>query len=664
MRMHGMGWFSYIHFDDAQDKPQVSWALIRRVLGYAKPYRWKIAGVLALILVSQGLSLLSPLLFGQIIDKALYKGDGGLLDRLALVIVIIPILNGVIGVVQRYFNSSIGEGVIYQLRTALYSHLQNMSLHFFTNTKTGELMSRLNNDVVGAQSAINSTLIGIFTNIISVVSTLVVMLLLEWRLTLLGLIVVPLFVLPARRIGRALRNIVREQMDLNASMNAMMNETLNVSGALLVKLFGRTQTESVRFEDRARKVADSGVRRSVIGSGLFAALGLISAVGMALTYWVGGHFAIDGVFSAGLIVTFAMYLGQIYGPLQSLANSPVDFATSMVSFERVFELLDMPLEIAEKPDAVKLEHVRGEVVFDNVSFSYSEHEHNKLKEVDRGGMSSVRAVFSEGRPVRPNGKPSKEADAPLAESQARTITLHNISFMIKPGQLAALVGPSGAGKTTITYLMPRLYDPYEGHIKIDGHDLRDLTLASLAENIGMVTQETYLFHDTIRTNLLYAKSDATQAEIEAAARAANIHDFIMGLPDNYDTIVGERGYRLSGGEKQRIAIARVILKDPRILVLDEATSHLDSQSEALIQTALETVMKDRTSLVIAHRLSTILAADLILVLDRGQIVEQGTHAELLAKNGLYATLYETQFKRDRFNAGVGMVAEMEDEARR
>jgi ATP-binding cassette subfamily B protein len=658
-----MGWFSYIHYDDEQDKPQVSWALIKRVLSYAKPFRAKIVGVLVLILIAQGLSLLSPLLFGQIIDKALYQSDGGLLDRLSLIIVIIPILNGAIAVGQRYLNSSIGEGVIYHLRSTLYAHLQKMSLHFFTNTKTGELMSRLNNDVVGAQSAINSTLIGIFTNIISVVSTLIVMLLLEWRLTLLGLAVVPLFVLPAQRIGKSLRNIVREQMDLNASMNAMMNETLNVSGALLVKLFGRSNTESTRFADRAKRVADSGVRRSVIGSGLFAALGLISAIGMALTYWVGGHFAIDGVFSAGLIVTFAMYLGQIYGPLQSLANSPVDFATSMVSFERVFELLDMPLEIPEKPDALKLEKVRGEVVFEDVSFSYSEHEHNKLKEVDRGGMSSVRAVFSEGLPVRPNGKPSKEADIASANSQARTITLQNISFTIKPGQLAALVGPSGAGKTTITYLMPRLYDPYEGRIRIDGHDLRDVTLDSLAENIGMVTQETYLFHDTIRTNLLYAKPDATQAEIEAAARAANIHEFIVGLPDQYDTIVGERGYRLSGGEKQRIAIARVILKDPRILVLDEATSHLDSQSEALIQTALETVMKDRTSLVIAHRLSTILAADLILVLDRGQIVEQGTHAELLAKNGLYANLYETQFKRERIMADVA-VAEIEDDAQR
>jgi ATP-binding cassette subfamily B protein len=647
--MHGMGWFSYIYYDEKQDKPTVSWALIRRVLAYAKPFRTRIIGVLALILVTQGLGLLSPLLFGQLIDGAILKRDGDLLNRMALAIVILPIISSAIGVVQRYLNSSIGEGVIYHLRSALFAHLQKMSLRFFTNTKTGELMSRLNNDVVGAQSAINTTLIGIFTNLVSVISTLAVMLLLEWRLTVLGLLVVPLFVLPARRIGKVLRNIVREQMDLNASMNAMMNETLNVSGALLVKLFGRGKGEAERFENRAKRVADAGVRRAVIGSGLFAALGLISAVGMALTYWVGGHLTINGTFQVGLIVTFAMYLAQIYGPLQSLANMPVEFATSMVSFERVFELLDMPLEIEEQPNAVALKQVQGSVIFENVSFSYQGHDEATLKQVDRGGMDSVKAVFSEGRPARPaDAKPAPNGiEGEAAESQARTVALQDLSFAIQPGQLAALVGPSGAGKTTITYLLPRLYDPSAGRILIDGHDLRTVTLDSLAESIGMVTQETYLFHDTIRTNLLYAKPDATQAEIEAAARAANIHDFIVGLPDKYDTIVGERGYRLSGGEKQRVAIARVILKDPRILVLDEATSHLDSQSEALIQTALERVMQGRTSLVIAHRLSTILAADLILVLDRGQIVEQGTHTDLLVRGGLYATLYETQFRRER-----------------
>ncbi len=642
--MHGgMGWFSFIYYDEKQDRPRVSRNLIRRVLGYAKPHRFRIAFVLAAIVASSIVGLLTPLLFRQLIDVALPKKDVHLLDMLAIGIVLVPIVNGAISVVNRYMTSSIGEGLICDLRVALFGHLQRMSMRFFTNTKTGELMSRLNDDVVGAQSAINSTLIGIITNIISVAATLIVMLTLEWHLTILGLLVVPLFVFPARRIGKILRKLVREQMEINASMNAMLNETLNVSGALLVKLFGRGQSELDRFADRARRVRESGVRRAVVGSTMFVSLGLISAVGIALAYWVGGHLALDGFFSAGLIVAFGLYLTQIYGPLQALANAPVEFATSMVSFERVFEVLDMPIEIGEKPDAQILKNVSGEVRFERVSFSYGKTDSaGKLTEVDRWGeVENVKAALSGDEPA------PAETREPAPVSQARLMALEDISFTIKPGQLAALVGPSGAGKTTITYLLPRLYDPTAGRILIDGYDLRDATLSSLADSVGVVTQETYLFHDTIRTNLLYAKPDATDAEIEAAARAANIHDFIAGLPDRYSTIVGERGYRLSGGEKQRIAIARVILKNPRVLILDEATSHLDSQSEALIQSALETVMQGRTSLVIAHRLSTILSADLILVLDRGRIVEQGTHATLLAQGGLYAALYETQFNKDR-----------------
>jgi len=641
---HGGGWFSFMMFDD-KNKPQVSVALIKRVLGYARPYRLQIIMVLGLILLSTLFGLLSPLLFGRLIDVALPKRDSNLLNLLALGIVAVPIINGVLNVAQRYLTANIGEGVIRDLRVQLHAHLQKMSLRFFTNTRTGELMSRLNNDVVGAQSAINSTLISIITNLISVVGTLAVMLAVEWRLTLLGMLVVPLFVLPARRIGRTLRVMVKQQSELNAEMNAMVNETLNISGALLVKLFGRGTTEVDRFRERAGNVQRIGVNRAVTGSVLFLSLGLITTVGVALTYWVGGHLALEGVFTAGLLVTFGMYLSQLYGPLQALTNAPVEFASSMVSFERVFEIIDLPIEIAEKPDALHLNRVQGGVSFENVSFSYTDSGAAKLKEVSRWGMDSVRAVFSGNRPdgAKPDGE-----NGEATHTQARTIALDNVSFRILPGQLAALVGPSGAGKTTITYLIPRLYDPSSGRVLLDDHDLRDLTLDTLSSSIGMVTQETYLFHDTIRTNLLYAHPEATDAEIEAAARAANIHDFIMGLSNGYDTIVGERGYRLSGGEKQRIAIARVILKNPRILVLDEATSHLDSQSEALIQSALESVMRGRTSLVIAHRLSTILAADIILVLDRGQVVEQGTHAELLAKNGLYASLYETQFKR-----GVG-----------
>jgi ATP-binding cassette subfamily B protein len=642
-----MSWRYFVHSDTGDAKPKVTRALILRVLSYAKPYRAHIAAILAILVLQRLVTAANPYLFRLLIDDALGKKDVALLDRLAFGLIMLPIMDWGLDIFRRLLAAKIGEGLIYDLRVAVFAHLQRMSLRFFTNSKTGELMSRLNNDVVGAQRAINSTLIGIITNILIVVTTLTIMFTVEWHLTLLALLVVPLFLIPARRIGGYLRTLTREQMDLNAVMNATMNETLNVSGALLVKLFGRTDKEVGRFSERAGKVRDIGVRTAVISNQLWLILSFVGIAGTALVYWVGGHLVIDGVFTVGLIVMFAAYLGQLYGPLQALANAPVDFATSMVSFERVFEVIDLPLEIQEKPNALDLKNIRGEVAFEDVSFSYTENENaSKLSEVERAGrMDNVKAVLSGDAPRRDkpaNGKPERHEPADPS-TQARTLAINNISFSLQPGQLAALVGPSGAGKTTMTYLLPRLYDPTAGRILIDGHDLRDLTLTSLAESIGVVTQETYLFHDTIRTNLLYARPNATDAEIEAACRAANIHDFIMALSDGYETVVGERGYRLSGGEKQRVAIARVILKDPSILVLDEATSHLDSQSEALIQAALERVMQGRTSLVIAHRLSTIHAADVILVMDRGQIVEQGKHADLIARDGLYAALYETQF---------------------
>ena len=653
--MHDSGWWSYIRFDEKQDRPQVSRALLRRVARYALPYRRRIAAMLATILAITLLSLVPPLLYRDLIDNAIARHDTARLNWLALGMIGIPLFSGAIGVLQRYLSAGTGEGVIYDLRRALFEHVQRMSLRFFTNTKTGELMSRLNNDVVGSQQAITSTLVSIVSNVVAVVSTLAIMISLEWRLALVSIAVLPLFILPARKVGRLLREVTRDSMRFNAQMNALMNETLNVSGALLVKLFGRGPDENARFAERAARVRDAGVRQALIGRWFFLGLSLVSAVGTAVVFWIGGHLVLSGAFTVGTIVAFGAYLTQLYGPLTALTNARVEFATSMVSFERVFEVLDLPLEIVDRPGAVALDRVAGAVRFESVSFSYQEGPdvpRMALSEVPRfrwhgGGGDAVYVPLSPAKRGDGPEQRGPENGAGDRAEPARTPrwALRQVSFAVQPGQLAALVGPSGAGKTTVTYLLPRLYDPTEGRISIDGHDLRDVTLASLSAQIGVVTQETYLFHDTIRANLLYAKPDATQRELEEAAAAANIHAFIAGLPDGYDTIVGERGYRLSGGEKQRVAIARVILKDPRILILDEATSHLDSQSEALIQAALERVMRGRTSLVIAHRLSTILAADVILVLDRGRLVESGRHAELLARGGLYSRLYKTQFLR-------------------
>ncbi len=640
MGFHGGGWWSFV--SAPAEKPKVTRSLLRRVLAYGRPYRYQIIAMLTAILITTGLTLLTPLILRDLIDRTIPSGNVHRLVLLALALLLIPSVGGGINVIQRRLNAVVGEGVIYDLRVALYSHLQRMSLRFFTNTKVGELMSRLNNDVVGAQNAISNTIVSIITNIVQTIAVLAVMLTLEWRLTLISVAILPLFILTARRLGGHLRTLARDQMEANARMNATMNETLNIGGSLLVKLFSRVDVEVQRFEQLARRVRDVGISRAVAGVIFFMIIGLLSAVGTALVYGIGGYLVIRGAFTIGTIVAFGAYLSSLYSSLQGLANAPVEFATSIVSFERVFEVIDLPLDIHEDPQAVDLKHATGVLEFDHVSFKYKAGEKSSLSQVQRyGRMDTIEAVFSEGKPGE------RDEEHAQAHSQAREAALEDVSFRVQPGQLAALVGPSGAGKTTLTYLIPRLYDPSDGCLRIDGHDLREVTLKSLAEQIGMVTQETHLFHDTIRTNLLYAKLDATQAEIVAAAKAANIHNFISELPAGYDTMVGERGYRLSGGEKQRIALARVILKDPQILVLDEATSHLDSESEALIQDALKRVMAGRTSIVIAHRLSTILAADLILVMDRGRIVEQGTHAELLALGGVYAQLYETQFNAEK-----------------
>lgn len=651
---HGSGWFAYLRYDEEKDRPAITRELLWRVWEFARPYRWHVAGLLVTILLISGLTLVSPLLLRELIDNAIPNGNTRLLNWLALGMIGIPLLNGAIGVWQRHLNSQIGEGVIYDLRRALYAHLQRMSLRFFTQTRTGELVSRLNNDVIGAQQAISDTLVSIVSNIVSLVATLAIMLALEWRLTLLGLAILPLFVLPARRIGRILRDLRRKSMEYNAEMNTTINETLNISGALLVKLFGREQRELQRFSKDGRAVRDIGVRSAVIGRWFFVMLSIIGAVGTAVVYWVGGHLALRGAFTVGNIVAFGTYLTQLYGPLMSLTNAPVQFAQSMVSFERVFEVLDIPVEIEEKSDAKTLANVKGRIQFDHVSFDYRALAAGKrggLQEIARFTWGGSAAHLKRGKEKEDGAEANGRKDGVVTPAQRWA--LEDVDFTIEPGQLVALVGPSGAGKTTTTYLIPRLYDPTRGRILIDGQDIKEVSLNSLAHNIGMVTQETYLFYDTIRANLLYARPEATEAEMIVAAKAANIHDFIVGLPDAYDTVVGERGYRLSGGERQRIAIARVVLKNPRILVLDEATSHLDSLSEALIQEALQRVMEERTSLVIAHRLSTILAADLILVMENGRLVEQGTHEELLRQDGLYASLYQTQFQPSETESAAG-----------
>jgi ATP-binding cassette subfamily B protein len=566
------------------------------------------------------------MLIRLLIDETLPNGDVAQLTMLGLGMILVPLISAAVGVAQRWWSSRVGEGIIFDLRRELFAHLQRMSLRFFTATKTGELMNRLNSDVVGAQSAITGTFVTIISNFVSVVAILVVMLQAEWRLTLLAVAALPLFVIPARRVAKVLRRITQEQMDHNAKLSGILQEAFNVSGALLVRLFGRWDEEAKRFGDEAALVRDVGVKRAMVGRGFFAALGLVAAIGTATVFWVGGLLEIRGDLTSGTIVMFLTLLPQLYGPLSAVTNSRVEFATSLVSFERVFEVLDLETDIPDPEQPADVGSVSGRVEFEAVSFRYQREGPE--------GLDAVRR-FWDWDP--------EEAAVTRLHTSTREWALREMDFVAEPGTLTALVGPSGAGKTTISYLVPRLYDVTEGAVLIDGHDVRDVALRDLARTVGVVTQETYLFHDTIAANLRYAKPDATQGELEAAAKAANIHDMIMKLGDGYETIVGERGYRLSGGEKQRIAIARVLLEDPKILILDEATSHLDSISEALIQEALVKLMEGRTSLVIAHRLSTVRAADQILVIDEGRIVERGNHETLVAAKGLYASLYKTQF---------------------
>ena len=586
----------------------------RRVWGFARPYRMSIVVFIVIVIASTFLGLLPPLVIREIFDSAIAEGDGGYLNLLFVVLIVTAGGEALLSLVERKLSADIGEGLIFDLRLRLFDHVQRMPLAFFTRTQTGTLVSRLNNDVIGAQRAFTGTLGTVVANVITLVGTLIAMFWLEWRLTLLAVVILPVFVLPARRVGRGLQAITREGMNLNASMNNTMTERFNVAGALLVKLFGRHNDEAADFADRAGRVRDIGIRSAMYSRVFLIALTLVGAVGTALVYWLGGHLVIDGALTAGTLVALGLYTVRIYVPLTSLSNARVDVMSAFVSFERVFEVLDTPNPITDRSDARDLRRPEGRVHFQGVRFAYP---------------SSDETPESLG--VAADSSASGTAPAEV---------LADIDLDIAPGRMVAVVGPSGSGKTTLVSLVPRLYDVTDGAVLVDGADVRALTQMSLRAAIGTVTQDPHLFHDTVASNLRYARPEAADALLVEACRAARIHDVIAALPDGYDTVVGERGYRLSGGEKQRLAIARMLLKDPAIVILDEATSHLDTENEALVQEALTGALQGRTSLVVAHRLSTIVGADLIVVLDEGRIVETGTHDDLRLAGGLYAELYE------------------------
>lgn len=612
---------------DAIAGARVGRSTIRRVLSFARPYRLAITIFILVIVLQAMLALVPPLLFRQIIDVAIPQANRGKLHILAAIVIVAAFGSAMLAFFERFFSSRIGEGLIYDLRVKLFDHVAGMPIGFFTRTQTGALMSRLNNDVIGAQRAVTTTLGSVVSNIIVLVTTLVAMIVLEWRLTLLGLIVLPVFIIPAKRVGRRLSSITRKGFDLNAAMNTQMTERFNVSGALLVKLFGNRKRETEEFSAHAAEVRDIGVKSAMYSRTFLIALALVAAIGTALVYWFGGQLVISDAITLGTLVALAALVTRIYEPLTALSSARVDIMTALVSFERVFEVLDLRNPLTDREGAVALEEARGAIEFDHVTFRYPSGAEVSIPSLEIGLSGSV-------------------DDGPGAE------VLHDVSASIAPGELVALVGPSGAGKTTLSSLVPRLYDVTEGAVRIDGTDVRDVTLDSLRSQIGVVSQDPHLFHDTIAENLRFARPDATDAQIVAACRAAQIHDVIMGLPDGYDTVVGERGHRLSGGEKQRVAIARVLVKSPAIVVLDEATSHLDSENESLVQQALATALAGRTALVVAHRLSTITGADQILVLDGGRIVERGRHEELLAANGLYSDLYRTLVRQDLEGASL------------
>ena len=603
--------------DPSVAKQKLAPGTVKRILSYAVPYRRFIIAFIATLVVDSLLVVAAPLLIKRIVDQGITPGNAAVVTTTALLLVAVAFGDALLGLVSRYWSARIGEGLIYDLRVSVFDHVQRQSIAFFTRTQTGALVSRLNNDVIGAQQAFTSSMSGVLGNLISVITVLVTMFFLSWQITLASLILLPIFIVPAKWMGRRLQALTREQMQLNADMSTQMTERFNVSGALLVKLFGRPADEQASFGSKSGRVRDIGVKIAMANRYFLTALTLVAALATALVYGVGGNLVVTGAMSLGTLLALAALLAQLYGPLTSLSNVRVDVMTALVSFERVFEVLDLPPMVQDPPHPQPLPSGPASVEFAHVSFHYPRPDEVSLASLE---STAIKA------PHRDSGD-----------------VLRDVSFEVAPGSMVALVGPSGAGKTTITQLVARLYDPTSGSVRINGVNLRDLATADLRATVGEVTQDSHMFHETIRANLLYAQPGASEAELMSACEDANIAELVRSLPDGLDTVVGDRGHRLSGGEKQRLAIARLLLKAPRVVVLDEATAHLDSESERAVQQALARALAGRTSIVVAHRLSTIRAADQILVVEAGQIVERGTHDELVAANRLYAELYRTQF---------------------
>ena len=616
MSMHA-AWMTHrsMTADPSVKEQKLKPGTVKRIFSFARPYRTNIIIYLATVVVDAGLVVATPLLLKRLIDDGVIPKDATVVTNLAILVGLIAIADAAFNMLGRYFSSRIGEGLIYDLRSLVFSHVQKQSIAFFTRTQTGALISRINSDVIGAQQAFTATLSGVVSNVVSLFLVTITMLILSWQITIFSLLLLPVFLIPTKWVGRRLQSLTRESFGVNAEMSSTMTERFNVSGAMLVALYGEPDREREYFRSRARRVADIGIKMAMLNRLFFIALTSVAAIATAFAYGIGGHLAIQGGVTVGTLLAITALLARLYGPLTALSNVRIDVMTSLVSFERVFEVLDLEPMVKNRENAITLKTSQPRIEFKKVSFSYP-----RAEEISLASLES----------------------AAKAETVQSGQVLSDLSFVATPGTMTALVGPSGAGKTTISALLPRLYDVTEGSIEIDGHDIRDLTLESLRESIGIVMQDAHLFHETIAENLRYAKQDATEEEMIQACKSAQIWNLIDSLPNGFETMVGERGHRLSGGEKQRLAIARLLLKSPSVVILDEATAHLDSENEQLVHAALQTALKGRTSIVIAHRLSTVRDADQILVLEKGSIVERGTHDELVAKGGLYSDLYNRQ----------------------